>query len=146
MKHNYLAAFLVSIFIIGCTVHESKSKDAPISDLGHIDVILDSATWNAIKNDSFIQNEFGVLNVDTAYYGDKPSYDLYVLGHLNFLHLSLAKGFWNNQQGAGVLVFQSQKPGQKEPLLNSWEQFYKDSLFIHSFKGSDFTLDEIMAW
>ena len=146
MKHTILTAFLVSIFIWGCTEHTPKSKDAPISDLGHIDVILDSVTWYAIKNDSFIQNEFGVLNVDTAYYGGKPSYDLYVLGHLNFLHLSLAKAFWDNQQGAGVLVFQTQKPGQKEPLLNSWKQFYKDSLFVHSYKGSDFTLDEIMAW
>lgn len=62
------------------------------------------------------------------------------------MHLSLAKAFWYNQQGGGVLVFQTQKPEQKEPLLNSWKQFYKDSLLFHSFKGSDFTLDEIMAW
>ncbi|MBX2920463.1 MAG: hypothetical protein KF741_14600, partial [Ferruginibacter sp.] len=60
MKHTILTAFLVSIFIWGCTEHTPKSKDAPISDLGHIDVILDSVTWYAIKNDSFIQNEFGV--------------------------------------------------------------------------------------
>ncbi len=146
MKHTILIASLVAIFIFGCTEHASKSKDTPVSDLGHIDVILDSVTWYAIKNDSFIQNEFGVLNVDTTYYGGKPSYDLYLLGQLNFLHLSLAKDFWNNQQGAGVLVFQTQKPGQIEPLLNSWKQFYKDSLFVHSFKGSDFTLDEIMTW
>ncbi|MBX3107325.1 MAG: hypothetical protein KIS69_09995 [Bacteroidetes bacterium] len=146
MKHTILITFLVSIFIFGCKDHTSKSKDAPVSDLGHIDVILDSVTWYTIKNDSFIQNDFGVLNVDTAYYSGKPSYDLYLLGQLNFLHLSLAKDFWNNQQGAGVLVFQTQKPGQIEPLLNSWKQFYKDSLFVHSYKGSDFTLDEIMAW
>lgn len=147
MKYPVLTVLLVSILFLGFTEHASKSNDAaPVSDLGHIDVILDSVTWYAIKNDSFIQNEFGVLNVDTAYYGGKPSYDLYLLGQLNFLHLSLAKGFWNNQQGAGVLVFQTQKPGQKEPLLDSWKQFYKDSLFVHSYKGSDFALDEIMAW
>jgi hypothetical protein len=140
------ATLIILLSLFGCTEQASKSIHAPISDLGHIDVILDSATWYAIKNDSFIQNEFGVLNVDTAYYGGKPSYDLYVLGHLNFLHLSLAKAFWDNQQGGGVLVFQTQKPGQKESLLNSWKQFYRDSLFVHSFKGSDFTLDEVMAW
>ena len=146
MKHILFATLIIFLSLFGCTEQASKSINAPISDLGHIDVILDSATWYAIKNDSFIQNEFGVLNVDTAYYGGKPSYDLFVLGHLNFLHLSLAKAFWDNQQGGGVLVFQTQKPGQKESLLNSWKQFYKDSLFLHSFKGSDFTLDEIMAW
>lgn len=146
MKQPILIALVLSFFFFGCAEQKTKPKNAPISDLGHIDVILDSVTWNAIKNDTFIQKQFAVLNNDTAYYGGKPSYDLYVLGQLNFLHLSLAKAFWNNQQGAGVLVFQTQKPGQKESLLNSWKQFYKDSLFVHSFKGSDFTLDEIMAW
>ncbi|MES1217656.1 MAG: DUF5829 family protein [Bacteroidota bacterium] len=146
MKQIILTTLVVSLSFFACTEQATKSVNGPISDLGHIDVILDSVTWHAIKNDSFIQNEFGVLNVDTAYYGGKASYDLYVLGHLNFLHLSLAKAFWNNQQGGGVLVFQTQKPGQKEALLNSWKQFYKDSLFVHSFKGSDFTLDEIMPW
>ncbi|RZK26049.1 MAG: hypothetical protein EOO43_03910 [Flavobacterium sp.] len=124
----------------------SLNEEAPVSDLGHIDVILDSASWYAIKNSPFIQNEFGVLNVDTTYYSGKPSYDLYVLGQLNFLHLSLARGFWNNQKGGAALVFQTQKPGQKESLLHTWKQFYPDSLFLHSFKGNDFVLDEIMAW
>lgn len=138
--------FIFLLSLSACKSPSSKPINTPVSDFAHIDVILDSATWFAIKNDSFIQKEFGVLNVDTAYYGGKPSYDLYVLGHLNFLHLSLAEAFWNNQQGGGVLVFQSQKPGQKDSLLNSWKQFYTDSIFVHTYKGSDFTLDEIMAW
>ena len=146
MKQIIFAILVVSLSLLGCTEQASKSVIAPISDLGHIDVVLDSITWYAIKNNSFIQNEFGVLEVDTSYYGGKPSYDLYILGHLNFLHISLAKGFWDNQQGGGALVFQTQKPGQKTALFNSWNQIYKDSLLIHSFKGSDFTLDEIMAW
>lgn len=146
MKQTILTALVISLIIFGCKEQATKSLKAPISDLGHIDVIIDSITWNAIKNDSFIQNEFGILSEGTEYYEGKPSYDLYVLGHLNFLHLSLAKGFWNNQRGGGVLIFQTQKPGQKEPLLNSWKQFYKDSLYVHTFKGSDFTLDEIMVW
>ena len=146
MKQILLTLIIVSFSVLGYTQQASKSTNAPVSDLGHIDVILDSTTWYAIRNNSFIQNEFGVLNIDTAYYGKKPSYDIYVLGQLNFLHLSLAKAFWNDQQGGGVLVFQTQKPEQKEILLNSWKQFYKDSLFVHSFKGNDYTLNEIMAW
>ncbi len=146
MKRIFLAALVVSLLFFGCTEQASKPTSGPVSDLGHLDLILDSSTWFAIKNDSFIQKEFGVINIDTGYYGGKPSYDLYLLGQLNFLHLSLVKGFWDNQQGGAVIVFQTQKPGQKEALLSSWKQFYKDSLFIHSFKGSDFTLDEVMAW
>lgn len=146
MKQIIVAVILVSLSFFGFAQRASKSLSAPISDLGHIDIILDSVTWHAIKNDSFIRREFGVINVDTGYFGGKASYDLYLLGNLNFLHLSLAKAYWQNQQGGGVLVFQSQKPAQKESLLRSWKTFYKDSLLVHSFKGSDFTLDEVMAW
>ena len=146
MKNILLATFFAVLFF-ACNNQPSKIKsERPVSDLGHIDLILDSVTYFAIKSDSFMQKEFGVFNADTNYYGGKPSYDLYILGHLNFLHLSLAKGYWNNQRGAGVLVFQTRKPGMKDSLLNSWKQFYKDSLFVHTFKGSDFTLDEVMAW
>jgi hypothetical protein len=144
MKNELLLTFIFLTFSFFAYTQSIKSD--PVSDLGHIDLILDSATWHAIKNDSFIQKEFGVLNLDTTYYGGKPSYDLYLLGQLNFLHISLAKGFWNNQQGGGVLVFQTQRPNKKDQLLNSWKHFYKDSLFIHTYKGSDFTLNEIMAW
>lgn len=147
MKQFLSIGFVICIVsFFACKEQTSKKINSPVSDLAHIDIILDSTTWYAIKTDSFIQKEFGILNVDTAYYGDKPSYDLYVLGHLNFLHLSLAEAFWNDQQGGGILVFQTQKPGQKDSLLNAWKQFYKDSLFVHVFKGTDFTLQEVMAW
>ncbi|MEO6346425.1 MAG: DUF5829 family protein [Aquaticitalea sp.] len=148
MKHT-LTCIVLSMLIstVVCEAQTSKSIAAyPVSDLAHIDVILDSITYYAIRNDPFMQNEFGVVEIDTAYYGGKPSYDLYILGQLNFLHLSLAKGFWDNQQGGGVLVFQTRKPNMKEPLFNSWKAFYKDSLFIHTYKGNEFTLDEVMAW
>ena len=146
MKKKLLSAFIGSLSLLESAGQTSSAIKAPVSDLAHIDVILDSATWHAIKSNSFIQNQFGVLNVDTAYYGGKPSYDLYVLGKLSFLHISLAKGFWADRRGSGVLVFQSRKPGMIDPILNSWKQFYKDSLFIHTYKGNDFTLEEVLAW
>ena len=144
MKNKLLiTCFFVTFSFLAYT---QSLISGPVSDLGHIDVILDSATWHAIENDSFIQKEFAVLNLDTAYYGGKPSYDLYLLGQLNFLHISLAKAFWSGQQGGGVLVFQTQEPDKKDQLLESWKRFYKDSLFVHTYKGDDFTLDEIFAW
>lgn len=144
MKNKLLITCIYLMFSF--FAYSQSPKNLPISDLGHIDVILDSITWYAIKNDSFIQKQFAVMYIDTAYYGKKPSYDIYLLGQLNFLHISLAKGFWADQQGSGVLVFQTQKPDMKDELLNSWKHFYKDSLFIHTFKGSDYTLNELMAW
>lgn len=147
MKYTLAISFLCLFSVVMCDAQTSQMKtENPVSDLGHIDLILDSATYFSIKSNAFIKEEFGIVEVDTMYYGGKPSYDLYVLGKLNFLHLSLAKGFWNNQQGGGVMVFQTRKPSMKDPLLHSWKQFYADSLFVHTYKGSDFTLDEVMAW
>lgn len=143
---NNLTLVCLTVLLLACNRPAPQLIKGPASDLCHIDIILDSSTYQAIKNDPFMQKEFGVLNVDTAYYGGKPSYDLYLLGNLNFLHLSLAKGFWKNQAGGGVLVFQTRKPGMIDSVLISWKQFYKDSLTIHTYKSSDFTLDEVMTW
>ena len=136
----------LTFLFFSCKNQTTEVVVGPASDLAHIDVILDSATYEAIKNDSFMQTEFGVLNIDTAYYAGKPSYDLYLLGHRNFLHLSLAKGYWNNQKGSGVVVFQTRRPGVIDSVLGSWKQYYHDSLKIYTYKGHDFVLDEVMAW
>src|SRR5688500_11373594 len=109
MKQLLTLFISATIFCSACTMPASKTEAqkfaGPASDLGHIDVILDSATWFAIKNDSFIQNEFSVVELDTIHYGGKPSYDVYLLGLNNFMHLSLAKEFWKNQQKGGAIVF-----------------------------------------
>lgn len=145
---KYLTAFTLFVILISaCNQQQEKTTIiGPSADLGHIDIIVDSTTWKTIKNDSFMQNEFGVLETDTAYYEGKPSYDLYVLGQLNFLHFSQSKAFWADQEGSGVLVFQSQKPDMKDSLLKTWKQFFNDSLLVHTYNGADFTLEEIMAW
>lgn len=143
-----ISAILFTILMAGACSQKKKEIQAtgPVSDFCHIDLVVDTATWMAIKNDSFFQKEFAVMEIDTAYYEGKPSYDIYALGQLNFLHISQAKGFWTDQNGGGVLVFQTQKPGMKDSILAAWKQFYKDSLYVHTYKGSDFTLEEVMPW
>jgi hypothetical protein len=44
------------------------------------------------------------------------------------------------------MVFQSQKPAMKDSLLASWKQYYHDSLDVHTYKNSEFTLDEIIVF
>lgn len=143
---KYISLFFITMLTL-CACNDTKKETqstGPVSDLCHIDLIVDTATWDAINKDSFFRKEFAVLESDTAYYGGKPSYDIYALGKLNFLHISQAKGFWDNQQGSGVMVFQTQKPGMKDALVASFKQYFKDSLNIRTYKGPDFTLDEIM--
>ena len=84
MKTISLVVFLTLLFL-SCRQPVPQNVKGPASDLGHIDIILDSTTYEAIKRDTFMQKEFGVLYIDTVYYGGKPSYDLYLLGDLNLM-------------------------------------------------------------
>jgi len=122
-----------------------ETFSAPESDLGHIDLILDSAAFHAVLQDSFFRKEFSSLFQDTTMYS-KPSYDIYLTGQEAFLHISLAKEYWNDKAGSGVMIFQTRKPGMDDYLNKAWKQFYKDSLNYHTFKGGDFELGEIMPY
>lgn len=139
-----IVILLLSICINGCKEKNEKMQ-APVSDLGHVDLVLDSAAFHAILQDSFLRKEFAVVAQDTTMYST-PSYDIYLLGREAFLHISLAKEYWENKAGSGVMIFQSRKPGKKDSLLMAWKQVYSDSLLVHTFEGGDFKLDEIMPY
>lgn len=144
MKKLLAGTFILALCL--CSCKEDKSKTIPpTSDLGHIDLILDSAAFYDILKDSFLIKEFAVVTQDTTMYS-KPSYDIYMLGSEAFLHISLAKEYWENKAGSGVMIFQTQKPGKGDSLLLSWKQFFKDSLSATSFKGSDFTTSEVLPY
>jgi hypothetical protein len=124
---------------------EKKTFTAPFSDLGHVDFIVDSVTFHSILQDSFLRNEFAVLSQDTTMYS-KPSYDIYLMGQEAFLHISLAKEYWENKAGSGAMIFQTRRPGKSDSLHLAWKKFHNDSLGHHTFKGLDFELGEIYPY
>jgi Family of unknown function (DUF5829) len=143
MKH-LLIIMLAALSFSSCK-EEKKTFAAPVSDLGHVDLVLDSAAFHAILQDSFLVNEFAVVSQDTTMYA-KPSYDIYLLGIEAFLHVSLAKAYWENKAGSAVMIFQTRRPGKHDSLLLAWKQFYKDSLNATSFKGGDFNTGEVLPY
>jgi hypothetical protein len=146
MNKTILTCLLSYLLTVACCTLEKKSFSAPLSDLGHIDLILDSAAYFSVMNDNFLTNEFAFFFKDTVTYGGKPSYDLYLGGQQNFLHISLAKGYWQDKSGSGVLTFQTRRPDQKDSLYLTWKQYYSDSLFSHMYNGPDFNLGEVMVY
>lgn len=136
---------VVILFAFSCGTKQTYFK-APISDLGHIDLVLDSIDYYSVINDTFLTGDFGLYFRDTVTYGGKPSYDIYLAGQENFLHISLAKGYWQDKAGSGIIVFQTRKPEMKDSLLNTWKQYYTDSLISHVFNGDDFDLGEILTY
>lgn len=145
MKYTKVTLLLTGfVLLISCN-EEAKTFSAPVSDLGHVDLVLDSAAFHAILQDSFLVNEFAVVSQDTTMYA-KPSYDIYMLGSEAFLHISLAKAYWENKAGSAVMIFQTRRPGKHDSLLLAWKQFYKDSLNATSFKGGDFNTGEVLPY
>lgn len=140
-----LLTILLAVCCLSACKQERKSFSAPVSDLGHVDLVLDSAAFHAILQDSFLTNQFAIVFQDTTQYS-KPSYDIYMLGGEAFLHISLATEYWENKAGSGVMIFQTRRPGNGDSLLLSWRQFFKDSLNATSFKGSDFNTSEILPY
>lgn len=132
-------------FVLACTSAPVPVK-APASVLGHIDLILDSAAYASISNNAFLTSLFAHYAQDTVEYGGKPSYDSYLAGQESFIHISLAKGYWEGRQGSGALVFQSALPDRMDPLRMAWQQHTTDSLITQVFKGEDFELGEVMVY
>ncbi len=140
-----LLAILITVCCLSACKEGNKTFSAPVAALGHVDLILDSAAFYAVMQDSFLTKDFAVFSQDTTMY-TKPSYDIYLTGREAFLHISLAKEFWENKAGSGVMIFQTQRPGKADSLQLAWKQFYSDSLYYHTFKGGDFELGEIMPY
>lgn len=136
----------MAIIFCNCSPQKRTSDVvAPVSDLGHVDLVLDSAAFYAIVSDSFLTKEFSVFFQDTTMYS-KPSYDLYLLGSEAFLHISLAKEYWENKAGSGVMIFQTRKPEKHDSLLLAWKHYFKDSLSTKNFEGGDFLTGEVLPY
>ncbi len=137
----FLAAYIV-ILLSGCS--SDKQSGLPEVYLGHVDLILDTATVRSIKSDDFLTKIFAVSFSDTTNMAGKPSYDLFLIGRENFFHISEARGFYENQAGGLNVVMQSRKTGMKDSLMAAWKKFTESALEVNTSTGSGYQLDEIL--
>lgn len=136
---------LAMAFSLACSSGPVEVK-APASVLGHIDLVLDSAAYASVNDNTFLTSVFAHYAQDTVEYGGKPSFDSYLAGQESFIHISLAEGYWKDKLGSGALVFQSVLPDRMDGLREAWQQHYPDSLVTQVFKGEDFDLGEVMVY
>lgn len=125
---------------------ETNSKmNAPATDPGHIGFVLDSAAYFDLLNDSFLTNEFAQLFVDTSHHPE-PLIELYLTGREAFLNVGLAKEFWQDKGGKGIMMFQTRKPGEIDNLIRNWKQVYTDSLNSYVHDGGGFKIAEVTPY
>lgn len=116
----------------------------PKSDFSHIQITIDSADFEKLIASSFIRDSLGTSWYDTMH-KTPPEFSLYINGQENFLRFTRNKGHFGTQKGTAYLIFQTRWPGQGKQLEQSWKSITTDSLISYDFKGSHFTLTEIIS-
>jgi hypothetical protein len=116
----------------------------PKSDFSHIQITIDSADFEKVIASSFIRDSLGTSWYDTMH-KTPPEFSLYINGQENFLRFTRNKGLFGTQKGTAYLIFQTRWPGQGKQLEQSWKSITTDSLISYDFKGSHFTLTEIIS-
>jgi len=113
------------------------------SDFSHVEIILDSASFEKLVANEFIRSRLAPVNYDTML----PSplvLSYYLLGQDNFIHFNPNRGYFATQLGTAYLIFQTRRPGQGKHLEQKWQSIAKDSIVSYDFEGPDFKLTEIV--
>lgn len=142
-KISLILAVYIAALLSGCS-SENKLSGLPEIYLGHVDIILDTATVRAIRSDEFLTKVFSFSFADTLNMAGKPSYDMFLFGRENFLHISEARGFYENQAGGLGIILQSRRPGVKDSIMTGWKKFTDLALEVNTSKGDGYQLDEVM--
>jgi hypothetical protein len=113
------------------------------SDFSHIEIILDSASFEKLVANDFIRSKLSAVDYDTMMLSPLVlSY--YIMGQDNFIHFNPSRGYFATQQGTVYLIFQTKRPGQGKLLEQQWRTVAKDSIVLYDFEGPDFRLTEIV--
>jgi hypothetical protein len=113
------------------------------SDFSHIEIIIDSASFDKLVANDFIRSKLAPFTYDTMMLSPLVlSY--YIYGQNNFIHFNPARGYFATQRGTAYLIFQTRRPGQGKLLEQAFRKVAKDSIVLYDFEGPDFTLSEIV--
>jgi hypothetical protein len=126
--------------LLTCSVSLSQTIK---SDFSHIEIILDSASFEKIVANDFIRTKFASCAYDTML-SSPLVLSYYINGQDNFIHLNPSRGYFATQRGTAYLIFQTRRPGQGKLLEQQWRKVTKDSIVSYDFVGADFTLTEIV--
>lgn len=135
-----MKSFIIILFLLMGFAGNSQSIKC---DFSHIEIILDSASFEKMAANDFIRTKLAPFTYDTMMLSPLVlSY--YIYGQNNFIHFNPARGYFGTQLGTAYLIFQTSRPGQGKILEESFRKVAKDSIVSYDFEGPDFTLTEIV--
>jgi hypothetical protein len=139
-KLTKIKLLIVVLVLLTSTAGFSQHAKSVFS---HIEIIIDSASFEKLVANDFIRSSLAPFTYDTMMVSPLVlSYYLY--GQNNFIHFNPARGYFETQRGTGYLIFQSLTPGQGKLLEQAFRKVANDSIVSYDFEGPDFTLTEII--
>lgn len=144
IKPTVMRRLLKSIlFALLLLTSSFSSAQSIMSDFSHIEIIVDSASFEKLVTNDFIRGELANCVYDTMLVSPLVlSY--YIYGQSNFIHFNPSRGYFSTQQGTAYLIFQTRLPGQGKLLEEQWRKVATDSIVSYDFEGPGFTLTEIV--
>jgi hypothetical protein len=130
---------VILLLLTGTTCFTQNIK----SDFSHIEIIIDSASFEKLVANDFIRNKLAPFTYDTM----MPSplvLSYYIFGENSFIHFNPARGYFATQLGTAYLIFQTRRPGQGKILEENFQKVKNDSIISYDFEGPDFKLTEII--
>ncbi|PKA82005.1 hypothetical protein ATE92_0129 [Ulvibacter sp. MAR_2010_11] len=130
---------IYTILITGYTSCRHSIK----SDFSHIEIILDSTSFEKLVANDYISNILAPSTYDTML-ASPLVLSYYLQGETDFIHFNPNRGYFASQRGTAYLIFQSRRPGQGKLLEEQWQRVSNDSLVRYDVTGPDFTLTEVV--
>ena len=121
----YLGFTLFCILTSSLRGLSQSSHNLPTFQLNHIDICIDSVSFNAILKNDFLRDSFAFVKVFT----DSTGSEIMLLGKEFFIHLLPDKGFYENRLGATLLVHHSFQKQETKSLMEYLQSFTTDSLY-----------------
>lgn len=141
MTKIYIALLLIFLITSNKVVSQS-SNQRPIFQLNHVDICVDTSTYNAILKNSFLRDSFGFIKVFT----DSKGSEILLLGKESFIHLFTEKGFFKNRLGAALLVHHSYRKQDTKTLMEYLQSFVEDSLYNRPYISTQYNIDYVNVY
>ena len=133
---------LLSAFLL-CNFYSNAQTQPPAPVFSHVMIILDSADFDKLVLNRFVNKQLGACSYDTLQ-SSPLVISYYINGKNHFLHFTPNKGYFANLKGTAYLIFQTLRPGQGNLVESAWEKLANDSLVKYDYTHPDFTLTEII--
>ncbi len=125
-----------------CDVLSQSANNRPVFQLNHVDICIDTGTFNAILKNNFIRDSFSFVKV----FKDSTGSEILLLGKEFYIHFLTDNGFFKNRLGACLLVHHSYQKQETKTLIEYLQPFTADSFYNRPYTSPQLNIDYVNVY